>query len=124
MVAIRSNCAGPSTLVLSELLRDEGYEVFTAENGAKGVEAIQNTDLDLVITDMAMPHMSGAVLANKIRLIRPDIPVVICTGFSAMIDAEQARDLGIAALIMKPFDKRTVARNIRKIFDGDQENAS
>ncbi len=60
-------------VVLSELLRDEGYEVFTAEDGATGLDAVKNTDLDLVLTDMQMPKMDGMALLHEVKKYAPDL---------------------------------------------------
>ncbi|MBW2620687.1 MAG: response regulator, partial [Deltaproteobacteria bacterium] len=72
---------------------------------------------DLVITDMTMPEMTGVILSEKIMGIRPDIPVIICTGHSALIDEERAKQLGIAAYVMKPIIKTEIAKTIRKVLD-------
>ena len=73
---------------------------------------------DLIVTDMTMPHMTGVALAEKIKAIRPDIPVIICTGYSALIDEETAGRLNIAACLMKPVGKQKLAETIRNVLDG------
>jgi len=73
---------------------------------------------DVVITDMTMPKMTGANLAEKLRKIRPDIPIILCTGYSSLIDEEKARHMGIAAYMMKPVSMSEIARTIRKLLDG------
>ena len=75
---------------------------------------------DLVITDMTMPHMTGEKLAEKLMQIRPDIPVILCTGFSYMIDETKALDMGIRAFIAKPILKQEIAEAIRKVLDESQ----
>ncbi len=72
---------------------------------------------DVVITDMTMPKMTGAKLAEKLITIRPDIPIILCTGYSALIDEEKARQLGIAAYMMKPVSMVTIAKTIRKLME-------
>jgi CheY-like chemotaxis protein len=72
---------------------------------------------DLVITDMAMPEMTGAQLAEKLVLIRPDIPIVICTGFSEKISKEKAKAMGIKGFLMKPVVKSEMAQMVRKALD-------
>ncbi len=72
---------------------------------------------DVVITDMTMPKMTGAKLAEKLIGIRPDIPIILCTGYSALIDEEKARQLGIAAYMMKPVSMSKIAKTIRKLMD-------
>jgi DNA-binding NtrC family response regulator len=72
---------------------------------------------DVVITDMTMPKMTGAKLAEKLITIRPDIPIILCTGYSALIDEEKARQLGIAAYMMKPVSMSEIAKTIRKLME-------
>jgi DNA-binding NtrC family response regulator len=57
---------------------------------------------DLVISDMTMPQMNGVALSEKLKTVRFDIPVIICTGHSSLIDEETASEMGIAAYVMKP----------------------
>ncbi|MBR9987530.1 MAG: response regulator [Desulfosarcina sp.] len=74
-------------------------------------------EFDLVITDMTMPAMTGDQLATQILNHRPDIPVIICTGFSKRISPEMASSLGIRALLMKPVSVQELARTIREVLD-------
>jgi len=71
----------------------------------------------LVITDMTMPTMTGDTLAEEMMKIRPDIPVILCTGFSSTITEERAKVMGIRAFLMKPFLKTDVAKTIRRVLD-------
>jgi CheY-like chemotaxis protein len=73
---------------------------------------------DLVITDMTMPNMTGAELAPKLLDIRPDIPIILCTGFSEVINEEKAKAMGIREYILKPVVRDVLARTIRKVLDG------
>ena len=77
---------------------------------------------DLVITDMTMPKMTGAKLARKIMAIRPDIPVILCTGFSDLISEESAKSLGIRKYVTKPFISQTFGRTVRNVLDGFGED--
>lgn len=79
---------------------------------------------DLVITDMAMPDMPGDALAREIIRIRPDIPVMLCTGHSDYMDAETARRSGIRAFVMKPFNRQDLAATIRDVLDRGQADAN
>jgi CheY-like chemotaxis protein len=82
----------------------EALDVFRAESG----------EFDLVITDQTMPKMTGEKLARSILSIRPDIPIILCTGFSETIDADEAKTLGIREFAMKPFTVREMAEKVRK----------
>ena len=74
-------------------------------------------EFDLVITDMTMPQMTGVKLSERLMDVRFDIPVIICTGHSYLIDEEKAKTLGIAAYVMKPIVMSGIAKTIRKVLD-------
>ena len=63
-----------------------------------------------------MPAMTGETLVRELRRIRPDIPVILCTGYSPLIDAEHAAVLGIDAFLLKPVTPETLAHTIRQVF--------
>lgn len=105
--------------VARKVLERLGYKVESKLNPVEALEQFQSKpdQFDLVITDMTMPQMTGVILSEKIMEIRPDIPVIICTGHSALIDKERAKRLGIAAYIMKPIIMTEIAKTIRKVLD-------
>ena len=72
--------------------------------------------LDLVITDMTMPNMTGDELARELIYIKPEIPVILCTGYSARINQQQAAAVGIRAFVSKPVLKRDIAETIRDVL--------
>ena len=74
-------------------------------------------EFDLVITDMTMPNMTGDALAKELLSIRPDLPIILCTGFSANIDEEKAAAMGIRAFVSKPVLKGEIATTIREVLD-------
>jgi two-component system, cell cycle sensor histidine kinase and response regulator CckA len=102
-----------------ESLKLFGYRVdaLSDPEDALAVFTLNPGYFDVVITDMTMPKMTGARLAEKIIRIRSDIPIVLCTGHSSLIDEEKARQLGIAAYIMKPVPMLKIAKTIRKLMD-------
>ena len=69
---------------------------------------------DLLITDQTRPDMTGKELAQDLLSIRPDIPIILCTGFSEQIDEARAKAMGIRAFIMKPLVMPQVAETIRE----------
>ncbi len=96
-----------------------GYDVTTRTSSLEALELFKEKKdrFDLVITDMTMPHMTGEKLAEELMQIRFDIPVILCTGFSSMIDEQKALGMGIRSFISKPFLKREIAETIRKVLD-------
>lgn len=81
-----------------------GYEVVTAMNGLEALEKFNKDPsfFDLIITDMTMPKMTGLELSKQLLAMRPDLPIILCTGFSAGLDPETAAGLGLHDIIMKP----------------------
>lgn len=102
-----------------QTLESLGYHVQTKTNSVEALEAIQTSpdDYDLIITDMMMPHMTGDHLASEILKIRPDLPMIICTGFSERIDKKEARELGFKAFVRKPWRKAEMAGAIRMALE-------
>jgi CheY-like chemotaxis protein len=72
---------------------------------------------DLVMTDMTMPGLTGDRLAKAILEIRPEIPIVLCTGFSRLINEERARSMGIRCFLMKPLTLPQIATSVRAALD-------
>jgi DNA-binding response OmpR family regulator len=84
-------------------------------------------DYDLVVTDLTMPKMTGVVPARRVKAIRPDVPVIICTGYSDSLSAGEVSDAGIDYLLMKPLEIRELSASIRNALDGrgtDEESSS
>ena len=100
------------------LLERLGYEVVVCLSGGEALEAFRAAPqrFDLVITDQTMPRMTGDALASALRRIRPDIPIILCTGFSYPIDATKAAALSIDAWVTKPWAVRTLAHTIRQVL--------
>ena len=95
---------------------------YTAESTTAPLEALEmiKTDkdkFDLVISDMAMPSMTGDQLINEILKIRTDMPTIICTGYSAKFSKEEAANLGVSAFAMKPLNKSDLANIVRRVLD-------
>ena len=101
------------------LLEHLGYEVVVRTSSVAALEVFQAEPyrFDLVITDQTMPVMTGAALVEELRHIRPDIPIILCTGFSHVIDADTAEAMGIDAFCMKPLVARELAVTIQQVFD-------
>ncbi|MBW1958293.1 MAG: cache domain-containing protein [Deltaproteobacteria bacterium] len=96
-----------------------GYKVDATTSPIEALERFRSRpdQFDLVITDLTMPKMTGDRLVKEILNIRPDIPVILCTGFSEKIDEKKANAIGAADYIEKPLDKRDFAFKIRKVLD-------
>ena len=100
-------------------LEQLGYQVEARTNPIDALELFRAdpAQFDLVITDMTMPRITGDKLVKEILKIRPDIPTILCTGFSERIDEEKAKVIGIRGYIEKPFDRGTLSRMVRNVLD-------
>ncbi len=103
---------------LKELLEAQGYEVEVSEDPRQALARFEADpgDLDLVITDQTMPGMSGLRLAACMRARRPDLPVILCSGFSDLVDENSAREAGIAAFLSKPIDMNSLLAKISELL--------
>ena len=101
------------------MLQNLGYRVTVAPNAAEALGLLKADPkaFDLVITDQTMPDMTGSELAREAMLLRPDLPIILCTGYSSQVSEPEARELGIRSFLMKPVDFRVLARTVRSALD-------
>ncbi len=101
-------------------LRDLGYQVSGHTNSTEALAAFHQTprSFDLVITDQTMPNLTGTELARKIREVRPDLPVILITGFSTGIAEAQAQAVGIHTCLLKPVVASDLGLAVRRAIDG------
>jgi len=101
------------------MLEALGYDVVTRTSSVEALELFksQPDGFDMVITDMTMPTMTGDKLAREMMSIRSDLPIILCTGFSARMSETTALDLGIRAYVTKPVLIRKIAETIRMVLD-------
>lgn len=100
-------------------LQSLGYLVTAVTNSLEALETFRMgpETFDLVITDMTMPGLTGSLLAQQLLAIRPGLPIILCTGFSHLINEQQAREMGIREFVMKPYPIADLARTIRKVLE-------
>ncbi|MFU8767307.1 MAG: response regulator [Candidatus Methanoperedens sp.] len=101
---------------LVEILKEEGYNVDSAENGQKGLEMINEKDYDVVLVDLIMPVMGGLELLRNIKQVKPWISVIIITAFGTVENAVEAIKAGASDYITKPFKIDEVQSKIKKVF--------
>ncbi len=107
---------------LSNALARFGYRTstFTSAEAALQHLADGREAYDMVLTDMTMPRMSGEDLLREVRRLRPQLPVVLCTGYSASMTPERAYQLGAAGYLSKPLSVNELALQVRRILDGSR----
>jgi CheY-like chemotaxis protein len=104
---------------LIELLRDQlttlGYRVTAHVSPLEALEDFLDhpLDFDVMLTDLTMPGMSGADLAERVRKVRPDLPIVMATGYGRVMSEERARELGVRPLLHKPFSLAVLGEAIQ-----------
>jgi CheY-like chemotaxis protein len=105
--------------ITRQMLERLGYHVESRMNPIEALELFKPKpdQFDLVITDMTMPQMSGVKLSEELKAVRSDIPIIISTGYSSLIDEEKSKKLGIDAYIMKPIVLKDIAKTIREVLD-------
>lgn len=102
----------------TKMLQALGYHVTGKTNSRETLETFKNdpSSFDLIISDQTMPEMTGIQLSRELKTVK-DIPFILTTGYSQMVNAESAREAGISAFVMKPLTKSELACTIRKVLD-------
>jgi two-component system, chemotaxis family, CheB/CheR fusion protein len=105
-----------------EMLEDLGYKVTVTTSSSEALSLVKTDpyQFDLVITDVTMPEITGVELAQGILDLRADMPIIMCTGFSHLVDGDAVKASGVKAFAMKPLTKREIAKTIRTVLDGQK----
>ena len=109
----------PIVKMASRMLGQFGYSVTTKTSSNAALELFRSkpNDFDLVISDVTMPGMTGDELSKELIMIRPDIPVILCTGYTKRFSKDDASEIGIKAFVYKPIVKEDLAKTVRNILD-------
>ncbi|KAF0188515.1 MAG: PAS domain [Desulfobulbaceae bacterium] len=107
------------TSLFQAIFKRFGYEGIVFNSSTEALEYISQTPdaLDMLITDMTMPQMNGLDLSRKVLALRPDLPIILCTGYSELVNEEKAREAGIQTFLMKPFALDDLLSAMRKMFE-------
>jgi DNA-binding NtrC family response regulator len=105
----------------SRMLNFLGYTVLPAMDGEKALELFKEDPqaIDLLITDQTMPRMTGVELASAVHILRPDLPIILCSGYSEAVGSDTARRAGICKFLDKPLDMKVLAKVIRELVEKD-----
>ncbi|MGA3117981.1 MAG: ATP-binding protein [Syntrophobacteraceae bacterium] len=106
------------TEIGTALLESLGYKVTSQKDSVKALDVFLSSpdEFDLLITDYTMPKLNGLDLAREVLRIQPDMPIILCTGFSEKITPNGVKELGLG-LLLKPYGMRQISEAVRKIFD-------
>ena len=106
--------------VISELLGNGGHEVDNFESAEAAVNAFGSKPYDLVITDRAMPNMTGDALAKKIKTQSPDTPIIMVTGFGDILDSSESPTKYVDLVLAKPVPLNTLDQRIFELVGQEQ----
>ena len=103
--------------VCKELLEQLGYQVVAKTSAYEALSAFREDPdyFDVVITDQTMPGMTGEELSERLLKLRPNLPIILCTGFSHSIDADKAKALGIRGFLIKPLLSHQLAQMLQEV---------
>lgn len=116
----------PMVLLASRMLKRLGYQVAPHTSAEEALADFRRRpdEFDLVLTDLAMPGASGLELARTILGLRPDIPVLLATGYIEPADLEAAQRLGVREVILKPTTIDELGRTFQRVLAGSAEEGS
>lgn len=101
-------------ILLNEVFQKEGYQTFQAANGIQALDIVTKHDPDLVLLDMKIPGMDGIEILKRMKVIEPDIRVIIMTAYGELDMIQEAKDLGAITHFAKPFDIDDIRAAVRK----------
>ena len=105
------------TRLASMILPKYGISVETENDSRKALERFRehSTEFDLLVTDQTMPGLTGIDLTRAVLLLRPNLPVILCTGYSESVSPEQANEIGVCEYVLKPPDFQKMAASIQRL---------
>jgi DNA-binding response OmpR family regulator len=104
--------------VIQLYLAEDGHMAETAEDGGAALEKFRAGAYDLVLTDRAMPELSGDQLAAEVKALRPEVPVILLTGFGDLMNAEGEKPAGVDAVVSKPFTMASLRAAVNEVTAG------
>ena len=105
--------------VTREMLKHLGFDVMTAENGMQAVDLLgdEGVSCDLIILDLMMPGMDGSTTFQRLRELRPALPVLLSSGYAVNEQANEVMDQGCEGFIQKPFNMKQLSQKVREILE-------
>ncbi len=109
----------PSEITIANILKDAGYKVTSFNRSVEAIEFYRNNydDFDLILTDIAMPELTGVAIAQEISTIKNDIPIIFCTGYNADSTVNNLNLKNVTRVLTKPILSRDLLRAIRQALD-------
>ena len=110
--------------IFVEIVKGEGFDVVEADDGQRAFDLVTSRKIDMIISDMKMPEMSGFDLLVAVKKTHPEIPVTVITGFNSEYREDDALAAGADAYITKPFKVADVAETLRRMYEKVQRQAA
>ncbi|MEG0392157.1 MAG: sigma-54 dependent transcriptional regulator [Anaerovoracaceae bacterium] len=107
--------------LLEKVLVKEGYNVYLAEDGERGLEVIQNKHINIIISDIKMPNMDGLTFLSEVRKTGQDIGFILITAFATMETAIEALKSGAQDYVTKPFDIKEILASVKRVAIGTKQ---
>jgi two-component system, cell cycle sensor histidine kinase and response regulator CckA len=106
--------------IIERMLTGLGYRVTATSSALHALQLVEQApqDYDLIVTDQTMPRLPGSELAQRTYAIRPELPVLLCTGFSSLLPPDMQGTTGIVGMLNKPFNKSELARAVQEALGG------
>jgi CheY-like chemotaxis protein len=104
-------------VLFNDVLSEEGYEVTGVASGAEAIREVEKSAPDLLILDIKMPEMHGLEVLERVRRVRKDLPVVICTAYKHMGDDPAVRESDVKAYLVKPVDINELKDTVKEIVE-------
>ncbi|MGD7007140.1 response regulator [Metabacillus sp. 84] len=101
-------------ILLNEVFQKEGYDTYQAASGFQALEILEQTPPDLVLLDMKIPGMDGIEILKRMKLVEPNIRVIIMTAYGELDMIQEAKDLGALTHFAKPFDIDEIRAAVKK----------
>jgi CheY-like chemotaxis protein len=98
----------------AKLIRRRGYSVLIAGSGHDALAIVRGGDIDVVLSDVHMPQMSGAQLLSGLRALDATLPIIVMTGYTQLLSPSEAEALGASDYLMKPFEPDTLICSLQK----------
>jgi DNA-binding NtrC family response regulator len=113
----------PITNLLKRSLSQAGYKVSIRSSSTRALQLFRTDPeaFDLVITDQTMPEMTGIEMARHMLKIRPDIPIILCSGYSEVVDEKTARNAGLSKFLLKPIIPNELSALIARLLEKKNE---
>lgn len=102
--------------LLRDILLFGGFNVIEAHDGNSGIRYLEDSCVDLVLTDLGMPEMNGWEVAKRVKRLRPNLPVILVTGWGTGLEEEEINCSGVDSVISKPFQVNEILENVRLLI--------